>query len=47
MPIVMCSNGCGKRTDNEYGTCRRCVKQICIPLDRFRQIEGYCYGDIS
>lgn len=34
-----CTNGCGRRTDNEYGTCRICVKELCKPLDGLRQIE--------
>lgn len=45
MPTVICSNGCGRRTDNEYGTCRPCVKILCKPLDGIIQIEGYSYGD--
>lgn len=47
MAIVLCSNGCGRRTDNEYGTCRYCVKELCTPLDGMRQIEDYSYGDAS
>lgn len=43
----LCSNGCRRRTDNEYGTCRVCVKKLCIPLDGMRQIEGNFYGDNS
>lgn len=39
MPIVLCSNNCGRRTDNEYGVCRPCVKKVCTPLDGMRQIE--------
>jgi len=37
-----CTNNCGRRTDNEYGVCRPCVKQLCSPLDNFqylRQLE--------
>ena len=45
MPIVMCSNNCGRKTNNEYGTCRPCVKKLCTPLDGMKQIEGYSYGN--
>jgi len=39
MPIVICGNNCGRKTDNEYGTCRPCVKLLCRPLDGIIQIE--------
>lgn len=43
--ITECTNGCGRRTDNEYGVCRPCVKKLCTPLNGMRQLESYSYGD--
>lgn len=43
--IRICSNGCGRKTDNEYGVCRPCVKKLCTSLDSLPQIENYSYGD--
>ena len=45
MNTPFCTNNCGRRTDNEYGVCRPCVKTLCTPLDGLRQLEGYSYGD--
>lgn len=42
--IKKCANDCGRKTDNEYGVCRPCVKKLCIPLDGMRQLENYSYG---
>ena len=40
-----CTNHCGRRTNNEYGVCKYCVKILCTPLDGIIQIEGHSYGD--
>lgn len=47
MIFPLCNHCESRRTDNEYGTCRNCVKKLCTPLDGLRQIEGYHYGDES
>ena len=35
-----CENGCGRKTNNEYGVCRPCVKKLCTPLKVLEQIEN-------